>query len=156
MKFLQKRQKKVYKKLTQKDVDAIEREISISIKKKNILKILENIGTIFTGTYFHHKEMSKGTIFERSIVGRVKSRKQRLDIIIKNKEKISNELFKEYLDYSNPDTMIKRLKDASDKKNKYMIESINKKLSKMKNIVKNVRKGKVFKTEENEKILDIV
>ena len=52
--------------------------------------------------------------------------------------------------------MIRRLKDASDKKNKDMIESINKKLSKMKNIVKNVPKGKVFKIEENEKILDVV
>ena len=41
-------------------------------------------------------------------------------------------------------------------KKKNMIESINKKLSKMKNIVKNVPKGKVFKIEENEKILDVV
>ena len=145
----------MYKELIQKDIDALEREKSNSIKKKNILKILENIGTIFTDTYFHHKEVSKETIFERSIADRVKSRKQRLDIIIKNKENINNELFKEYFDYSNPDTMIKRLKDASDKKNQDLIESINKKLSKMKNIVKNVPKGKVFKIEENEKILDI-
>ena len=52
--------------------------------------------------------------------------------------------------------MLKRLRDASDEKNKDMVESINKKLTKMKNIVKNVPKDKVFKIEENEKIFDIV
>ena len=29
---------------------------------------------------------------------------------------MNNELFKEYFDYSNPGTMIKRLKDAGDEK----------------------------------------
>ena len=51
--------------------------------------------------------------------------------------------------------MLKRLRDASDEKNKDVVESINKKLTKTKNIVKNVPKDKVFKTEENEKIFDI-
>ena len=37
-----------------------------------------------------------------------------------------------------------------------MVESINKKLTKMKNIVKNVPKDKVSRVEENEKIIDIV
>ena len=69
----------MYKELTQKDIDALEREKGNSIKERNILKILENIGTIFTGTYLHHKEVSKETIFERSIADRAKSRKQRLD-----------------------------------------------------------------------------
>ena len=55
--------------------------------------------------------------FQKSIAERVKSRRQRLDIINKKKENINNEFFKEYFDYSNPDTMIKRLKDVSDEKN---------------------------------------
>ena len=42
------------------------------------------------------------------------------------------------------------------KKNKDMVESINKKLTELKNIVKNVPKDKVSKVEENEKIIDIV
>ena len=70
--------------------------------------------------------------FQKSIAERVKSRRQRLDIINKKKENINNEFFKEYFDYSNPDTMIKRLKDVNDEKNKNMVESINKKLNKMK------------------------
>ena len=70
--------------------------------------------------------------FKKSIAERVKSRTQRLDIVNKKKENINNEFFKEYFDYSNPDTMIKRLKDVSDEKNKNMVESIKKKRSKMK------------------------
>ena len=52
--------------------------------------------------------------------------------------------------------MFKKLRDASDQKNKNMVESIKKKLTKMKNIVKNVPKEKVSRVEENEKIIDIV
>ena len=51
--------KKLYKELIQKDIDVLEREKSNSIKKHNILKILENIGTIFTGTYLHYGEVPK-------------------------------------------------------------------------------------------------
>ena len=79
-----------------------------------------------------------------------------MDIINKNEENINNELFKEYFDYSNPETMIKRLKDADDEKNKNIVKSINKNLNKMKKIIKNVPEDKTFKTEENEKIIDIV
>ena len=62
----------------------------------------------------------------KSIADRIKSRKERLDIINKNKENINNELFKEYFDYSNPDTMIKRLKNVGDEKNKNMVKPLNK------------------------------
>ena len=142
--------------MTQKDIEALEREKSNSIKKNNILKILENIGAIFTGAYLHYEEVPKETRFERNIAERVKSRRQRLDIINKKKENINNKLFSDYVNYSNPDTMFKRLRDASDVKNKNMVESIKNKLTKMKDIVKNVSKGKVFKIEESEKIIDIV
>ena len=73
----------------------------------------------------------------------------------KRKKYINNVLFNHYFDYSNPEIMFKRLRDASDVKNKNMVESIKNKLTKMKDIVKNVSKGKVFKIEESEKIIDI-
>ena len=79
-----------------------------------------------------------------------------MEIINKRKENINNELFKEYFNYSNLDTIIKRLKDTSEGRNKNMIELINKKPTKMKNILKNMPKDKVFKIEENEKIINIV
>ena len=49
----------MYKEFIQKDTDALEREKSNSIKKKNILKILKNIDAIFTGTYLHYGEVPK-------------------------------------------------------------------------------------------------
>ena len=52
--------------------------------------------------------------------------------------------------------MFKKLRDASDEKNKNMVESINKKLTKLKNIVKNVPRDEVSTVEENEKMIDIV
>ena len=53
------RQKIVCKELMQKDIDALEREKSNSIKKNNILKILEDISAIFTGDYLHYREVPK-------------------------------------------------------------------------------------------------
>ena len=52
--------------------------------------------------------------------------------------------------------MIKKFKNASYEINKNMVESINKRLTKLKNIIKNVPKDKAFKVEENEWIIDIV
>ena len=149
------RQKIVCKELMQKDIDALERGKCNSIKKYNILKILKNINAIFTGTSFYYRGLPKETMNEGNIAERVKSRRQRLDIINKKKENIDNKLFSHYFDYSNPHTMLKKLRDASDEKNKDMVESINKKLTKMKNILKNMPKDKVFQIEENEKIFDI-
>ena len=74
----------------------------------------------------------------------------------KRKKNINNELFKEYFNYSNPDTMIRISNDASDEKNNNLVESINKKLNKMKKIIKNVPKDEVSKVKENEKVIDIV
>ena len=79
-----------------------------------------------------------------------------MDVIAKKKENINNVLFNYYFDYLNPEIKFKRLRDASDEKNKNLVESINKKLTKMKNIVKNVPKDEVSRVEENEKIIDIV
>ena len=45
------------------------------IRKYNILNLLNNVGSIFTGTYLHYKDVPKETIFERSIAERIKLRK---------------------------------------------------------------------------------
>ena len=79
-----------------------------------------------------------------------------MDVIKKKKENINNELFSYYFDYLNPVIIFERLRDASDQKNKDLVKSINKELTKLKNIVKNVPNDKKSKVEENEKITDIV
>ena len=62
-------------------------------------------------------------------------------------------MFNYYFDYSNPN--IKRLRDASDEKNKRRVELIHKKVAKLKKIVKNTPKDD-YRVEKNEKIIDIV
>ena len=75
---------------------------------------------------------------------------------MQKKENINNELFSYYFDYLSPENMFKKLRDASDEKRKNMVESINEKLTKQKNIFKNVPRDEVSKFEENEKTIDIV
>ena len=72
------------------------------------------------------------------------------------RKKTNNELINHYFDYLTPNIIIKKLKTASYEINKNMVESINKKLTTLKNIFKNVPKYEAFKVEENEKIIDIV
>ena len=108
---------------------------------------MKTSNAIFTGVYLHYKEVPKETKFEKSIADGIKSRKERLDIITKNKENTNNELFKECFHYSNPDTMIKRLKNVNDEINKNMVNSINENLNEMKKIIKNVPENKTFKIE---------
>ena len=77
--------KKLYEELIQKDTDALTRKKS---------KILDNVNAIFTAdTYLHYKELPKETEFERSIAGREKLRRQRLDEVKKREKNINNELF---------------------------------------------------------------
>ena len=49
--------------------------------ENNILDILNNLGSVFTGAYLHYKDVSKETIFERSIAERAKLRRGRFDEI---------------------------------------------------------------------------
>ena len=51
--------KLLYNELIQKDIDAIERGKSDDIRKHNILDILNNVGSIFTGAYLHYKDVPK-------------------------------------------------------------------------------------------------
>ena len=62
-------------------------------------------------------------------------------------------MFNYYFDYSNPN--IKRLRDASDEKNKHRVELIHKKVAKLKKIVKNTPKDD-YTVEKNQEIIDIV
>ena len=74
-------------------------------KRLNILNIYNNIeSSIFKDVYFHYFNKPKMT--EESIAERTKLRRQRLNIIETNKNNINNKLFKEYFNYSNPDTII--------------------------------------------------
>ena len=90
-------------------------------------------------------------MIEESIAERIKLRRQKWDILAKKKENISNVLFNHYFDFSNPDIMFKKLRNTSDEKNKTLVESIIKKLTKLKNIVKNSLEMKYLKLKRMKK-----
>ena len=147
----------MYKELIQKDIDALEIQKSSSIKKNNILKIVENIGAIFTGTYLHYGEMPKEIIFERNIAESVKLRRKRIAEIEKREKNIDNELLKSYFtNYQSPSDMYKKLRKTKGERNKDRLYVIKKVLNKMKRIIENVPENKIFKIEENEKIINII
>ena len=68
----------MYDKFIKKDIGALKREKGNSMRKYNILKILDNIGAIFTGAYLHHGEVPKKTMVERSIAESVKLKRGRI------------------------------------------------------------------------------
>ena len=87
-KISKKEAKKFYEESIQKEINVLTREKSNSIKKYNILNILENVGSIFTAdTYLHYKKLPKETEFERSIIERTKLSRQSLDEVKKKRKK---------------------------------------------------------------------
>ena len=150
------KQKKLYKEMIQKDIDALTREKSNRIKKHNILDILNNVGEILGNIYFHYKDVSKETEYERSVAERAKLRRQRLDKVKKREKNINNNFFSHYFNYSSPKNLCGRLGDAKGEINNDEVYLIKEELTKIQNTVKNVPKDKTFKIEENEKIIDIV
>ena len=147
----------MYNELIQKDIDPLKREKINNIKKHNILEILENIDAIFTGTYLHYREVPKKTIVERNISEKVKLRRGRIVEIEEEEKNIDNKLFKEYFtNYRNPSDMYEKLHMTEGEKNEYQVYIIKKVLDKMIKIIKNVPKDKMFKIEENKKIINIV
>ena len=148
----------MYNDLIQKDIDTLEKSKSNKPEKHDILDILDNIGTIFTGAYFHYKDMPKETIFERTITEKTKLRKGRLDEIEGKEQNINNELFKKYFtNYQSPSNVYKNLSETENAEiNKIKVGFIKEILSKLQKTVDYVLKNNTFKIEENEKIIDIV
>ena len=144
----------MYKELIQKDIDALTREKSNSIKKHNILKILENVGATFTEAYLHYKELPKETKFKRSIAERIKLRRDKT-AEIENKEKnINNKLFKEHFtNYQSPSDMYKKLRETEGTGNENQVYLIKPMLNKMKKVIENGTENKTLKAGENKKIL---
>ena len=149
---------KLYSDLTTPDIDALEKsKIKSKDRRYNILNVLKNLKSLFTGAYLHYKNMSKETMFERSIAERTKLRRERLDEIKRKEQNINNELFKEYFtDYQSPSNMYKKLSETEGAVNEVRVDSIKKVLSKLQRIVDYVPKDNAFKIQENEKIIDIV
>ena len=121
------------------------------------MNILNNVGSIYTGAYLHYKNVPRETMFERSIAERTKLRRGRSDEVRRKEQNINNELFKKYFtDYQNPSNMYKKLSEKKGAVNEVRVDSIKKVLSTLQRIIDYIPKDNAFKSEENEKIIDIV
>ena len=121
------------------------------------MDILNNIGSIFTGTYLHCIGVPEETIVNRNIEKRIKLRKGRFDEIERIERNINNELFKGYFtDYKSPSYMYKKLSKKKDTVNQVRVDSMKKVLSKLQRIIDYTPKDDAVKIEENEKTIDII
>ena len=121
------------------------------------MNILKNVSAIFTDIYFHYKDLSKETVFERNIEEKTKSKNWRLNEIKQKEQKINNDLFKEYFKYQSPSNMYKKLNETVNTElNQMKVDNIRKILIKLQKIVDYETKDKTYKVEENEKIISIV
>ena len=146
----------MHNELIRKDIDALEREKIHGIRKYNILNILKNVGSIFSVAYLQYKNVPKETMFERSIAERTKLRR-RSNEIKRKEQNINNEFFKAYFtDYQSPSNMYKKLSETKSAVNEVRADSIKKVVSKLKRIIEYATKDDALKTEEKEKIIDIV
>ena len=140
----------MYKELIQKGIDALERQKTNRIKKRNILKILENKGTIFTSTYLHYGEVPKKKIVERSIGESVKLRRRRIAKIEEEEENINYKLFNEYFtNYQSPCDMYKKLRATEGERNEDQVYVIKKVSNKMKKTTEKTPEDKKIMIEEN-------
>ena len=146
--------KNLYNELIQKDNDALEKEKNYAereevdgIVKYNVLNILKNVSSIFSGAYLDYKNVPKEAMFERSIEERINLRRGRLDKIERKEQNMNNELFKAYFtDYQSPSNMYKKLSETKGAVNEVRVDSVKKTvLSKLQRVIKNAPKDDVFK-----------
>ena len=97
-------------------------------KRHQILEVLENLKSVFTGTYLPYKNFPSE--LEKSIPEKTKLRRQRSDEIANKDKKIGLKLFREYFEYLSPTDMYKNLnKTIGSEKNDAQVNAIKDKLA---------------------------
>ena len=95
--------------------------------------------------------------FEESIGQRIKLRKQSSNKFTEYENNINNELFKRHLKCQSPSNKYKALNETKSEERKKIQVNLNKSgLANLKKDTDNLSKDDVNKTEENNKIIDIV
>ena len=120
---------KLYSDLIILDIAELEKSKSKSKdRRNNILNVLRNLKSVFTGVSFHYDSKSESEPeFKESTSERTKLRRQILDEIAKKEKMINPKLFIEYTEYLSPSDMYKDLnKSAGLVKNKAQVNTIKK------------------------------
>ena len=98
-----------------------------------------------------------GQKYEESIAERTKLRKQRSDTIANKEKTINLKLFKNYFNYESPSKMYNTLSGTKNtEKHNIQVNSIKSGLTDLQKDIENTSKDDVNKTEEINKIADIV
>ena len=141
----------------QKDIDALEREKSNSIKKTIFYKLLKTQVQYLLVFICTMERCIKKTIVERNIAENVKLRKRRIAEIKKEEKNINCKLFNEYfINQQSPSDMYKKLRKTEGEWSEKQVFLIREVLNKMEKVIENVPVDRKFKIEENEKINNIV
>ena len=97
-------------------------------KRHKIFEVLENLQSVFTGTYLHYKDVPSES--EESIAERTKLKRQRSDEIANKEKMINSKLFAEYFEYLSQSDMYKTLnKTISSEENEAQVNVIKDKLA---------------------------
>ena len=120
---------KLYSDLITPDITELRESKSKGKERRyNILNVLENLESFFTGSYLHYKNVSSES--EESIAERIKLRRQRSDEIVDKERMIDPESFRKYFEYSSPSDMCNNLNKTIDsEENKDQINAIKDKLA---------------------------
>ena len=148
--------KKLYSDMIAPDITKLE---NVKGKGKNkrhkILEVLENLKSVFTGTYLHYKDVPSE--LEESIAERTKLRRQRSDEIANKEKMIDPELFREYFRYLSPSDMYNNLnKTIGSEENKAQVNAIKDKLANLMEAVKRSPTSDAKKIENRNNMLKIV
>ena len=124
-------------------------------KRHKISEVLENLESVFTGTYLHYKDVPSES--EESIAERTKLRRQRSDEIANKEKMIDPELFREYFRYLSPSDMYNNLnKTIGSEENKAQVNAIKDKLANLMEAVKRSPTSDAKKIENRNNMLKIV
>ena len=127
-KFSKKEATELFPDLISPDITELEKtKGKVKEKRYNILNVLKNLASVFTGVYLHYEDVLKKTMLERSIEERIKLRREKLDEIKKKEQNINNKLFKEYFtDYQSPSNMYEKLIETEGAVNDVWVDIIKK------------------------------
>ena len=124
-------------------------------KRHKILEVLENLQSVFTGTYLHYKDVPSES--EESIAERTKLRRQRSDEIANKEKMINSKFFAEYFEYLSPSDMYKTLnKTISLEENEAQVNVIKDKLANLIEVFKSRPTSNTKKIENRNNMVKIV
>ena len=104
-------------------------------KRNDILNVLNNLESVFTGVYLHYDNKPLKSV--ESIAERRKLRRHGFDEIAKKEKMISSEVFEKYFGYLSPSDMYKALSETkATEENKTWANTMEKRLTNLMEVLK--------------------